>query len=85
MYNEKTIRKKAAEAGYRVSKGFSHYHSGGISTWGDGTRDTGYNVEDLSTGFLVWGCYDNIRDHIWSLEDVDAFLREEYQRYDLAY
>ena len=88
MYSENTIRKKAKDAGYYVTKGFQHYLGNKnypVWTYANGERVIGYNVEDLSLGCLVWGCYNNVIDHLWSLEDVDIFLREEYTRYGLEY
>ena len=85
MYNKKTIYKKARKAGYNVSKGFVHYLSGGIYTYANGDRDVGYNVFDTANDTLVWGCYDTVCDHLWTLEDVDSFIRSVYEANGLAY
>lgn len=88
MYSLRTIKKRAEKIGYEVSKGLSHYMFSDcpIFTFADtGERCTGYDVKDLTTGFYVWGCYNNIRDHLWSLEDVDNFLQKEYKRLGLEY
>ncbi len=59
-YSLRTIRNKACEAGYKVSKGFQHYlYNGAVVRDCNGEPYTGYIVEDLSTGFLVWDCYDS--------------------------
>lgn len=84
-YSLKTIRNKAYEAGYRVSKGFQHYlYNGTVVRDCNGTAYTGY-IEDLSTGFLVWGCYDANYTHLWTLEDVEDFIKGEYEKAKIAY
>lgn len=82
---ERKARKKGLEAGYRVSKSFQHYHSGGIVSNWNGERFTGYNVEDLATGFLVWDCYDSNCDHLWTIDDVEEFLKTVYEENGLKY
>lgn len=51
----------------------------------NGAAYTGYNVEDLSTGFYVWGCYDANYDHLWTLEDVEKFIKGEYEKAEIEY
>ena len=64
MLDEKTLRKRAKEAGYKIHKGFQHYTvGGGIWTYADGERETGYLVTDLATDTCVWGSYNDIVDH----------------------
>lgn len=85
-YSLKTIKNKARAAGYRVSKGFQHYLcSGAVCRDCNGEPYTGYIVEDLSTGFLVWGCYDSNYDHLWTLEDVEEFIKGEYEKAEIEY
>lgn len=85
-YSLATIRKKAINAGYRVDKGFQHYHyNGSVRTNWNGERFTGFNVWDLSTNTLVWDCYDSNYDHLWTLEDVEDFIKSEYIKSDLEY
>lgn len=85
-YSEKTIRYKALAAGYSISKGFQHYmYNGSICTDCYGNRCVGYNVLDLSCGFSVWGCYDNNYDHLWTLEEVESFIRSVYEESGLEY
>ena len=85
-YSIQTIRKKAYEVGYKVSKGFQHYMFGGAVV-----RDcnraayTGYIVEDMTTGLLVWGCYDANYDHLWTIEDVEEFIKGEYKKSEIEY
>ncbi len=77
-YSESAIRRKAKKLGYIVQKGFVHYLGKGYPVWTywNGAREVGYNVIDTTMNTLVWGCYDSTRDHLWSLEDVEAFLTE---------
>lgn len=85
-YSEGTIRKKALNAGYKVEKGFQHYHyNGAIHKNMNGERFTGYNVLDLSTNTYVLDCYDNNFDHLWSLEDVEEFISSVYKESGLEY
>ena len=85
-YSLKTIRKKALYAGYRVEKGFQHYlYNSSVRTNWNGERFTGFNVWDLSTGMLIWGCYDNNYDHLWTLEDVEKFIKSVYKKAELEY
>ena len=86
-YSLKTIRNKAYEAGYKVSKGFQHYLYNGEAVVRDcnGEPYTGYIVEDLRTGFLVWDCYDSNYDHLWTLEDVEEFIKGEYEKAGITY
>jgi hypothetical protein len=83
---ESYLRKKAKKAGFEIHKGFVHYmHNGCVYTDQCGNRETGYSVTDLSTGFLVWGCYNNFYDNLWSLDDVETFLRNQYREYELEW
>lgn len=82
---ERKARKKGLEAGYKVSKGFQHYHNGGIVTNWNGERFTGYDVRDLSTNCSVWDCYDANCDHLWTIEDVEEFLKGVYKKSGLKY
>ena len=85
-YSLNTIRKKALKAGYRVEKGFQHYHyNNSIHTNWNGERFTGFNVWDLSTNSLVWDCYDSNYDHLWTLDDVDIFIKSVYEKAGLEY
>ena len=44
-YSLATIRKKALNAGYRIEKGFQHYHyNNAVFTNWNGERFTGFNV-----------------------------------------
>lgn len=82
---ERKARRKGLEAGYKVSKGFQHYHNGGIVTNWNGERFTGYDVKDLATGFSVWDCYDSNCDHLWTIDDVEKFLKGVYEKNGLKY
>ena len=85
-YSEKTLYKKARAAGYRIEKGFQHNPvNGAIWTYSDGQRETGYLVIDLATNTWVWGSYNEIVDHAWTLEDVEEFLKEVYESNGLKF
>lgn len=87
-YSLATIRKKVFNAGYRVEKGFQHYHyNNAVFTNWNGERFTGFNVWNLSTNTLEWdsGCYDNNYDHLCTLEDVEDFLKSVYKKAGLEY
>ena len=84
MYSKKTIYKKARNAGYAVEHGFQHYHSGEIVSNYRGERFTGYMVYD-PTGYAVWGSYDQYYDHLWTLEDVENFIKGVYEENGLKY
>ncbi len=65
---------------------FQHYlYNGTVARDCNGVAYTGYIVEDLSTAFLVWGCYDAKYDHLWTLEDVEEFIKDEYEKAKIAY
>ena len=69
-----------------MSKGFQHYlYNGAVVRDCNGAAYTGYIVEDLSTGFFVWGCYDANYDHLWTLEDVEEFIKGEYEKAKIVY
>lgn len=48
---------------------------------------TEYNVWDLSNNQLVWesGCYNGNYDHLCTLEDVEEFLKAEYEKAGLTW
>lgn len=81
-YSEKTIYKKARAIGYSVHKGKLHFMSSSYPVYSD---EVGYNVVDDSTGITVWGCYNNIFDHLWNIEDVEDFLKKEYDSLGLVF
>lgn len=88
MYSLTTLRKRAYEAGYRIEKGFQHYmYNNAVCRDCNGDAYTGYNVWDLSTNMCVWesGCYDSNYDHLCTLEDVEEFLKAEYEKAGLTW
>ena len=86
MYSITTLRKKANAIGLGVEKGFVHYLSGGaIYHDHNGNRESGYEIMDYSTGFYVWGSYNSIFDHLFTIEDVEDYLREEYRKLGLRF
>ena len=78
--SEKTLRRRADRLGYKVEKGCQRYHNGGAVVQNYcGERFTGYNVIDLRLGCLAWDCYNEICDHLFTLEDVAEFLESADQ------
>lgn len=86
-YTEKTLRKKAIKAGFRIEKGFCHWMTEGypVYTYYNGERDTGYNLIDESTNTLVWGCHDGHVDHLFTLDDIAEFLEDVYTSNGLTF
>lgn len=88
MYSLTTLRKRAYKAGYRIEKGFQHYmYNDAVCRDCNGDGYTGYNVWDLSNNQLVWesGCYNGNYDHLCTLEDVEEFLKAEYEKAGLTW
>ena len=87
MYSEKTLRNKAEKIGYHIEKGFVHSMYGQCPVWHNvaGERETGYNILDYRTNTYVWGCYNWYYDHQFSLEDVQEFLADEYEKAGLKF
>ena len=87
MYSERTLRRKAAKIGYGINKGYQHWLDKGYPIFCDcnGEKSIGYQVIDYSTGFAVWGSYDRMLDHLWSLGDVEQFLKEQYEKHGLDF
>lgn len=77
-YSLSTIRRKAYNINLQVEKGFQHFRDE-VYYDADGKRQTGYMVLDLEIGYYVKGCYDEWFDHLWDLDDVVKFLKEEYE------
>ena len=86
MYSEQTLRRKAKEIDLYVHKGFQHYHCNGavVRTY-TGKTFVGYGITDLRSGFEVCGCYDDLFDHLFSLEDVEQYLRDRYEELGLSF
>ncbi len=40
---------------------------------------------DLSQNILVWDCYDSNYGHFWTLEDVEKFIKGEYEKIGIEY
>jgi hypothetical protein len=84
-YSERTIRRKALEAGFKVEKGFQHYNNGAVVRDCNGEAYTGYMVFDYSKNTYVWDSYNQYYDHVWTLEDVENFIKAEYEKAELEY
>lgn len=83
-YCERTLRRKALNIGYEIHKGYVHYiYNGTVFKNSAGKKQAGYSVMDLSTGFYIYGCYDSLFDNLWSLHDVENFLKKQYNHHKL--
>lgn len=84
MYSENTLRRRAHKIGYQVQKGFMHF---GPYVFHNsyGTRYSGYMVKDLQAGINVYGSYNSTFDFLWDIEDVESFLKEQYEALGLAW
>ncbi len=62
-------------------------YNGAVCRDCNGVAYTGYNVWDLSNNQLYGevGCYDGNYDHLCTLEDVEEFLKEAYERDGLTW
>jgi hypothetical protein len=77
---ERFLRNRAKKAGYKIHKGFVHYmHNGSVFIDQYGNRESGYSVLDLTTGYYIWGCYNEALDNLWTIEDVENFLKTQYR------
>ena len=85
-YTLATIKKRAFGVGYRVEKGFQHYlYNGSVVTDYRGNRYRFYRVMNLSNGLYEWGSYNDLFDYLWTLEDVEKFLKSVYKAARLEY
>jgi len=80
--NERNIYKKAQAIGFSVHKGKVHLLDKGYPIFSD---EVGYTVTDNSLNVNVWGSYNGLLDHLWSLEDVEEFLKSEYSKRELIF
>ena len=85
MYSERTLRKRAKAIGKVIKKGFTRVPGGGIITDNVGERWTGYRVFDLETGKPELRDTDANTEFGWSLEDVETYLRSEYEQRSLKW
>lgn len=74
MYTEKTIRRKAYDLGYKLEKNYMRYMA--FNNAIVEPKATGYMLFDLRTNEYVWGSYNDCFCYLWSLEDVENYLRE---------
>ena len=83
MYSESTLRRRAYKIGYQVMKGFTRYYGVVDYDW-SGERSTGYMIKDLSYGFCVDGFANNY-EFLMTIEDVEDFLKEQYEAQGLVW
>lgn len=86
FYSEATLRKRAKEIGFQIEKGFQHDDFGDIVERKYIGRITGYQVKDIEEGSYVWGSrIEGGADHIWTLDEVENFLRNAYEERGLKW
>ena len=89
MYSEKTLRRKANKVGLTLEKGYQKYL---CDKWGfvldaDGQKVTGYSLFNSDTGcytsapYLSSACH----THEMNAEEVESYLRNEYQKNGLTW
>lgn len=81
-YSESTLRRKAYKIGYRLEKGYIHFLT---KAYPVAIRECGYNVIDIMSGFPIWECRNDVYDHLFSMDDVEQFLREQYNELGLMF
>lgn len=85
-YCEKTLRRRALNIGYEIHKGYVHYiYNGAVFKDNADNKQIGYSIMDLSTGLYIYGCYNNLFDNLWTLQDTEKFLKEQYKRHKLKW
>ena len=84
IYSEKTLRKRAKAIGYSIHKGLQHEMcvKGCPVAYG---RTVGYMVMDDSTGYYIWGSYDNVYDYRLDLVTIHECLNREYKKLGLVF
>lgn len=87
MKSISTLRRKAKAIDLRIEKGFVHClaYDGIVFRNMYGEREVGYSLIDLTTGYYVWPSYDNEFDHLFSLQDVEKNISDEYQERGLKF
>ena len=82
---EDTLRNRAKKIGFQIEKGFQHDEDGDTITAAIG-RITGYQVKNLEDGSYVWGSkIEGGADHLWTLDEVENFLRSIYEERGLKW
>lgn len=86
MYSVNTLRKKALAVNLYIHKGYQHYmYNGTVCRDCNGKPYTGYSIIDLVTGFAVYGCNDAVYDNLFTLEEVEAFLKNRYAELGMTF
>ncbi len=83
MSSLSTLRRKAANVGCRIVKGFQHC---GRSVFYDynGERHSGYMIVDLQGNYILQGIGE-VFDFEMSLEDVEEYLKDAYEANGLSW
>lgn len=80
-YSERTLRRRADAIGLCVEKGYQKYMNG---NWGYvrdeyGKKVVGYQLFDPEQGIYLWGGYNDVKDHCYSLVELEEVLMEKYE------
>lgn len=83
----KKLRRRAGRVGYSIKKGYQHWLTEGYPVYYgcNGDKSIGYMIINDSIGFVVWGSCNELHDHAMNLDDVEEFIRDEYQRLELVF
>ena len=82
---EDTLRNRAKRIGVQIEKGFQHDEDGNTIKTATG-RLTGFQVKNLEDGSYVWGSkIEGGADHLWTLDEVENFLRSIYEERGLKW
>ena len=80
-YSERTLRRRAEAIGLRVEKGYQHYMN---VSWGYVKDEymekvVGYQLFDLEQRIYLWGGYNDVKTHCYSLAELEEVLMEKYE------
>jgi len=86
FYTEDTLRNRAKKIGFQIEKGFQHDENGDTVCREYQGRVSGYQVKNLEDGSYVWGSMiEGGADHLWTLDEVENFLRDAYEERGLKW
>lgn len=80
-YSERTLRRRADAIGLCVEKGYQQYM---VDSWGFvkneyGEKVVGYQLFDPAKGVYVWGGYNDMKTHCYSLAELEEVLMKKYE------
>ena len=87
LNRERRLRRKANKLNLMINKGWQHWMFGSsYPVFRDyyGEKRTGYMIISMQTGLAVAG-YDEILSHNMDLDDVEEYLKAQYERRELKW